>query len=88
MYRSWILLLAVGCFGTRDVEPDWLNEGPVGEDGEGAEEEIPEPAACGEEDTGAVTGFAVSGMIEDLATGRARSIRPHSAPTPSTPRRS
>ena len=53
MYRSWILLLAVGCFGTRDVEPDWLNEGPVGEDGEGAEEEIPEPAACGEEDTGA-----------------------------------
>ena len=69
MYRSWILLLAVGCFGTRDVEPDWLNEGPVGEDGEGAEEEIPEPAACGEEDTGAVTGFAVSGMIEDLATG-------------------
>ena len=27
MYRPWILLLAVGCFGTRNVEPDWLNDG-------------------------------------------------------------
>ena len=83
MYRSWILLLAVGCFGTCDVEPDWLNEGPVGEDGEGADLEA---AACGEEDTGAVTGRCLR-HDRGLATERARSIRPHSAPTPPTPRR-
>ena len=69
MSHSWILLLAVGCLGTRDVEPDWLDGSSNEGAGEGEEEEAPEPAACGEDDTGEVTGFAVSGTIEDLGTG-------------------
>lgn len=69
MYRPWILLLAVGCFGTRDVEPDWLNDAAIEDNSEGDGEDVPEPAACGEDDTGEVSGFAISGTIEDLETG-------------------
>jgi hypothetical protein len=68
MRQSWILLLSVGCLGTRDVVPRWVTDASDGSLEE--EEEIAE-AKCGEEDTGTeeVSGFAISGSIEDLATG-------------------
>jgi len=72
MSKLWILLLQIGCIGERDIVPDWVNgtdgQGPEG-DGED-DEPVPETVDCGDSDTGeAPDGFAISGKIEDFATG-------------------
>ena len=70
MYRLCISLFAVGCFGTRDVEPDWLNDGAAGNTDASDDDPTPEVADCGEDDTGQADGFAIAGTIENLATGQ------------------
>jgi hypothetical protein len=64
MFRSLILLTIAGCLGTRNQEPDWLNE--TNEDG--TENEIVIEDSCGGEDTGIVEGFSINGTIQDLVT--------------------
>jgi hypothetical protein len=64
MLRPLILLTIAGCLGTRDQEPDWLNE--TNEDG--TENEIVIEDSCGGEDTGTVEGFSINGTIQDLVT--------------------
>lgn len=69
MSRMVLLVVSTGCLGTRDVEPDWLGTTATDDGSSAAVEEAPEPVECGEDDTGDAEGFAVSGTIEDLATG-------------------
>lgn len=67
MVNTALLTLLAGCLGTRDVVPDWVDDG-ASSNTDNQEEEIA-AASCGEDDTGEVSGFAVSGTIENLETG-------------------
>jgi hypothetical protein len=71
MSKLWLLLLTTGCLGERDVVPSWVDDANNDLTGGGGGEDIvPDEVECGEGDTGEQPeGFAVSGNIEDLATG-------------------
>ncbi len=69
MSKLWMVLLTTGCLGERDIVPDWVDGIEEGETaGEDSEEPIPETVDCGDDNENA-DGFAISGKIEDLATG-------------------
>lgn len=66
MARILVLgLMAAGCIGTRDQEPDWLDEL--------WQHDTPDVAvaACGGADTGESDGFAIAGNVLDLHSGTA-----------------
>ena len=66
MLRPLILLTIAGCLGTRNHEPDWLDETTSnGAD----EEEVVIEDTCGGDDTGNIEGFSINGIIQDLVTG-------------------
>ena len=66
MKNAWLLLFTAGCLGTRDAVPAWLDD--VSDSTERDEDEI-EIEECGGSDTGDISGFALFGSIEDIATG-------------------
>ena len=62
MRQLWMVLMSAGCLGTRGEEPGWVGQAEPSNE--------VEVTPCGGGDTGTVeSGFAISGVIEDLQTG-------------------
>ncbi len=56
MARFALFLFAVGCIGTRNVEPNW----------EYVDAEEAAIESCGEDDTGTMNGFSIAGDVKDM----------------------